>query len=54
MCKENYVWNSSMCACEIDYAYMKSLINDSVISCDEIIDVLDNVLINLNDKKATC
>lgn len=26
----------------------------SVISCDEIIDLFDTVLVNLNDKKVTC
>ena len=41
--KENYVWNPSVCACEINYAYMKSLINDSAITCDEIIDMMDNL-----------
>ena len=41
--KENYVWNPSVRAREINYAYMKSLINDSAITCDEIIDMMDNL-----------
>ena len=32
---------------------MKNLIDDSVIACDEIIDTVENVSINSNDKKVT-
>ena len=43
VCKEDYVWNPSTCACEIDeylknYAYMKSLIKNTIIRCDSNID----------------
>ena len=31
---------------------MKSLIDDSVITCDEILDMLDTVSMNINDKNA--
>ena len=38
--KNEYMWNPCTCACEIDnylksYAYMKSLINASLVTCDE-------------------
>ena len=33
---------------------LKSIADDLVIACDESIDVLDTVSINLNDKEATC
>ena len=32
---------------------MKSLIDDSEIACDEIMDTVENVSINSNDKKVT-
>ena len=39
VCKEDYAWNPSTCACEINYAYMRSLIiADSVATCHEILD----------------
>ena len=51
--KKDYIWNSS--TCETD-EYLKSIIGDSVIACDEIIDAVaksDTIPINLNDKKPT-
>ena len=39
VCKEDYAWNPSTCVCEINYAYMRSLIiADSVATCHEILD----------------
>ena len=61
-CKKDYRWNHSTCPCE-NYKYLKSLADTSVITCDEIISLLDivsikmintiatNVSINSNDKK---
>ena len=45
VCKKDYVRNPSICVCEINeylknYAHMKSHIDDSVITCYEIIDVV--------------
>ena len=59
--QKDYFWNSSTCAWEIN-RYLKSIANDLVIICNEIIDAVaksyENVYgtesINLNDKKATC
>ena len=49
--KIDYICNPSICACEINRCFLKSIDDDLVITCDEIINVLDNVSINLNDKK---
>ena len=38
MCKKNYIWNSATCTCKIG-KYLASIIDDSVNTCDEIIDV---------------
>ena len=64
VCKNDYVWDPSTCASEINlylknYAYLKSHIDYSVITCDEIIDAEaqlndetpETVPINSNDKK---
>ena len=50
--KEHYVWNSSTCACEIN-KYLKSIVHDLAIACNEIIDMSIIVSVNLNNKKAT-
>ena len=47
-----------MCACE-NGKYLASIIDDSVIMCDEIIDMVQSeskeaLSINFNDKNATC
>ena len=48
-----YAKNPSTCACEIN-RYLKSIVDDLVITCDEVINVSDTVSTNLDDKKATC
>ena len=48
--KEDYVSNTGISDCEI-YTYLKQNVDDLLITCDEIIDLLDTVTINLNDKK---
>ena len=42
---ENPIWNPIKYAREID-RYLKSIADDLVITCDEIIDVLDVIPIN--------
>ena len=61
-CKKDYSWNPSTFVCEND-KYLKFIANASVITCDEIISVMDivstkmtnniatNVSLNFNDKK---
>ena len=41
-CKKYYSWNPSTCICEND-KYLKRLVDDSKIMCDEIIYVIDIV-----------
>ena len=48
--KKNLCWNPSKCIFEIN---LLSVIDDLVITDDEIINVLDTVLVKLNDEKAT-
>ena len=47
---KDYAWNPNTCACKIG-AYLKSTVDDSVILCDEILNVTDAVSINSDDKK---
>ena len=44
---KNYVWNLSTCNCE-NGKYLASIMDDSAIICDEIIDVKEP---NFNKKK---
>ena len=50
ICKKDYVSNLSACICE-NGKYLASNMNDSVITCDEIIDVEAT---NFNKKNITC
>ena len=40
-----FIWNPSACTCKIE-RYLISSVDDLVIKCDEIIDVLDVVSLN--------
>ena len=40
-CLKDYSWNPSTCICEIS-RYLKSIVDESVIVCDEIINVTDS------------
>ena len=51
MCEKEYIWNPSTCICK-NGKYLASIMDDSVITCDEIIEEI--VSINFNEKKATC
>ena len=42
MCKEDYGWNPTTCICE-NGKYPGSIIDNSVIRCDEIINAVGNV-----------
>ena len=50
VCGKDYVCNPSACVCE-NGKYLLSIMNDSVIMCDEIIDVGET---NFNEKNVTC
>ena len=43
---KDYIWNPAICSCE-NGEYLGSIINDSVITCDEIINAADSVSANV-------
>ena len=45
-CQEDYAWNNSTCCCE-NSKYLGRIIDDSVIICDEIINIICSVLKNV-------
>ena len=48
---KDYIWNPSTCICE-NRKYLASVMDDSVITCNEIIE--ETVPTNFNEKKAIC
>ena len=58
ICEEDYIWNSDTCTCKSG-KYLVSIAENSVITCDEIIDAetksnneeTKTVTTNLNEKK---
>ena len=50
--KKNYIWNPAACSCVND-KYLSSIIDDSAITCDEIIDAekTKTVTVSFNEKK---
>ena len=64
ICEKEYVWNPSTCICE-NGKYLASIMNDSTIICDEVIDAdaklspkeddgTTTIPTNFNEKKVTC
>ena len=53
VCVKDYIWNSATCICEYG-KYLASIINDSVITCDEVIEKTKTVPTNLYQENATC
>ena len=57
VCEKDYIWNSATCNCE-NGKYLASIMDDSVITCDEVIKLHDEetktIPTNFNDKKVTC
>ena len=58
MCKKDYIWNPRTCTCG-NGKCLESIIDDSVIIWDEIIDFLESepkntASLNFKDKKMTC
>ena len=59
--KKNYFWNPATCSYENE-KYLASIMDDSAIICDEVIDVeaksndkeTKTVTVNFNEKKASC
>ena len=52
MFKKNYNWNPSSCVCE-NSRYLKSIVEYSVVVCDEIISVMDSVSANVTNTIST-
>ena len=48
--KKDYIWNPSTCSCE-NGKCLASIMDDSVITCDEIIEETKTVPTNFNEKK---
>ena len=53
ICEKEYMWNPVTCSCK-NGKYLASVIDDSVITCDEIIEETKEVPINFNEKYITC
>ena len=51
ICEKDYIWNSATCSCK-NGKYLESIIDDSVITCDEIIEKKSKAVpVNFNEKK---
>ena len=50
VCKKGYIWNSAT-RCSKKFKYVGSINDDSVITCDEIIETAKTVPANFNEKK---
>ena len=51
--KKNYIWNPTTCSCE-NGKYLANIIDDSVITCDEIIEDTKSIPTNFNEKTIIC
>ena len=51
--KKDYIWNPATCSCQ-NGKYLASIIDDFVITCDQIIEETKVIPINFNEKNATC
>ena len=52
-CKKGYIWISATCTCE-NGKYLGSIIENLVITCNEIIEESKTVPTNINDRKLSC
>ena len=53
MCERDYIWNPATCSCK-NGTYLASIIDDSVITCDEIIEETKTVTTTFHEKNAIC
>ena len=61
VCEKDYIWNLSTCSCE-NGKYLASIMDDSAIMCDEIIDAeaksndeeTKTIPTNFNEKNKSC
>ena len=52
ICEKDYIWNPATCNCENE-KYLASIIDDSVITCDEIIEETKTIPTNFNETNIT-
>ena len=52
VCEKDYVWNPFTCNCE-NGKYLASIMDNSAIMCDEVIDLYDEET-KFNEKKTIC
>ena len=52
ICEKDYIWNPATCSCE-NSKYLANIIDDSVIMCDEIIEVDAEAKLNDEETKTT-
>ena len=50
MCKIDYIWIPATCSCE-NNKYLRSMIDDSMIKFDELIETTKTAPTNLNEEK---
>ena len=53
ICEKNYIWHPTTCSCE-NGKYLANIIDDSVITCDEIIEDTKSIPTNFNEKIIIC
>ena len=61
ICEKDYIWNPAVCNCK-NSKYLASIMDESVITCDEIIDAeaksyskeTKTIPTTFNEKKVTC
>ena len=61
VCEKDYIWNPATCSCQ-NGIYLASIIDDSAITCDEIIDAevksndeeTKTCLTSFKEKNVTC
>ena len=51
ICERDYIWNPATCSCK-NGKYLASIIDDSVITCNEIIEETKTVITNFNETNA--
>ena len=51
-CKKDYSWNPSICICD-NSRYLKCIVDESVIVCDEIVNVKDSASTNVTNTLST-
>ena len=53
ICERDYIWNPATCSCE-NGKYLASIIDDSVIKCDEIVEETKAIPTHFNEKNIIC